>query len=727
VAKASPIQQSFNAGELSKLLFARSDVAKYKNGLEVCYNAKPLIQGAWKNRSGTYYVAGVKTNAKSTRIVRFEFSTTQAYIIEFGDLYCRFYMDHGQIAVSGVAAYNGATNYVIGDLVSSAGVNYYCIAATVGNAPPNATYWYALTGTIYEIPTPYVEADLFELSFTQSADVLYIAHQSYAPRKLSRTAHTDWTLTTIDFLDGPYLPTNAGTTTFTLSGTTGSVTVTASAITGINNNTGFQTTDVGRLIRWKDPAGNWTWLQITARTNTTVVTATIRGPNASAATATINWRLGVWSDTTGYPGTVAFFEDRLFWGGSTDYPQRLDGSKSGDYENYAPTGTDGTVAADNAVAFTLNAGTVNVIRWMVDNEKGLLVGTVGGEWLVRPSTQSEALSPTNIKAAQSDSKGSKQIQAIKAGRATLFVQRAGRKLRELAYVFEVDGFRAPDLTPLAEHITRGGLGELVYQQEPHSVVWSVRGDGALVGLTYERDQDVLGWHWHEIAGSFGSGIAVVESIAGIPEPNGTYDELWLIVKRTINGATVRHIEYMKKDFEEEDDVEDAFFVDSGLTYSGAAATVITGLDHLEGQTVSILANGATHPTKVVSGGSITLDRSATKAHIGLGYVSDGKNMPWEAGAADGTAQGKIKRPHTCFFRLHNSMGLKYGSSFAKLDEVSFRTSTDDTASPVPLFTGDKLVDWPGDYDVYGQICWRQDKPLPLTVLAVGPQLHTQDR
>jgi hypothetical protein len=727
VAKASPIQQSFNAGELSKLMAARFDVAKYRSGLEVCYNALPLIQGGWKNRSGTYYVTGVKTHAKATRVVRFEFSTTQAYIIEFGDLYCRFYMDHGQIQVSGVAAYSGATAYVIGDLVESAGVNYYCIAATTGNAPPNATYWYPLAGTIYEIPTPYVEADLFELSFTQSADVLYIAHQGYTQRKLSRTAHTNWTLTTIAFLDGPYLSTNATPTTLTLSAVTGSVTVTASAITGINSNTGFQVTDIGRLIRWKDPAGNWTWLRITARASTTQVTALISGANASAATATVNWRLGVWSDTTGYPGATVFFEDRLFWGGPTNYPQRLDGSKSSDYENFAPSAADGTVAADNSVGFTLNASTVNVIRWLLDDEKGLLVGTVGGEWLVRPSSQSEALSPTNIKASQSDGRGSKQVQAIKAGRATLFVQRAGRKLRELAYVFEVDGFRAPDLTPLAEHITLSGLGELAYQQEPHSVVWSVRGDGVLVGLTYERDQDVLGWHRHEIAGAFGSGIAVVESIAVIPEPDGEYDELWLVVKRTIDGATVRYIEYMKKNFEEGDDIEDAFFVDAGLTYSGAAATVITGLDHLEGETVSVWADGAAHPTKVVSGGSITLEREATKAQIGLGYDSDGKTMPVEAGAADGTAQGKIKRVHTCFFRLHNSMGLKYGSSFDDMDEVSFRTSTHATASPVPLFTGDKLVDWPADYDVYGQICWRQSLPAPLTVLAVGPQLHTQDR
>lgn len=678
--KVSPLQSNFNAGELSPLMAARSDVTKYKNGLEVCLNAYLLIQGGWKSRDGTKFVSEVKDSTKKTRVVRFEFSTTQAYIIEFGDLYCRFYMNHAQI----------------------------------------------LSGPAYEIFTPYLEADLFQLEFTQSADVLYIAHPKYAQRKLSRTGHTAWALTTISFLDGPYLPTNATETTLTPSAATGSgITITASATTGINGNAGFKTTDVGRFIRLKEGTA-WGYVKIVGWTSTTVVTVNVVN-TLTNINAKVNWRLGVWSDTTGYPSAVAFFEDRLFWGGPTSYPQRLDGSKSGDYENMAPSDTSGTIAADNAVGYTLNGSTVDVVRWMMDDEKGLLVGTTGGEWLVRPSTQNEALSPTNVSAKRSDSQGSAYVQAIRAGRATLFVQRAGRKLHELAYLFEVDGFRAPDLTPLSEHITRTGVTMLAYQQEPHRRVWAVRGDGVLVGLTYERDQDVTGWHRHILGGAFGSGSAVVESIAVIPEPNGAYDELWLIVKRTINGATKRYIEYMVKSFDEGDARADAFFVDCGLTYSGAPATVISGLTHLEGQTVAIWADGATHPNRTVTAGQITLDRAASKVHVGLTYNSDGKTMKPDAGAADGTAQGKTKRVTNVFFRLHNSSGLKYGADFTSLDTVSFRDSYDPTATALPLFTGDKFVEWPGGYDGDGQICWRRDYPGPLTVLAIGPQLVTQDR
>lgn len=725
--KVSPIQNNFNAGEFSPLLYGRVDIEKYKSALKTCLNHVLYVQGGATRRPGTYFVAEVKDSSKATRVVRFEFSVTQAYIIEFGDHYCRFYKDHGQIQVSGVAAWSGATNYVVGDLAEQAGVNYYCKVAHVNQAPPNATYWHALTGTIFEIPTPYDEADIFELKFTQSADVLYIAHPGYAPRKLSRTGHTAWTLTEIDFLDGPYLNTNATATTLTLSGTTGSVTVTASAAAGINDGQGFLSSDVGRLIRWKDPAGNWTWLEITAWTSATVVTATIRGANASGTTATVNWRLGLWSAYTGYPGAVSFYEDRLFWGGSSAYPTRIDGSKSGDYENMEPTAEDGSVADDNAVAFSLNANEVNVIRWLMEDEKGLLAGTVGGEWLVRPSAASEALSPTNVSAKKSTAYGSANCAPVRAGRATLFVQRHRRKIRELAYLFEVDGFRAPDLTVLSEHITSSGIKEIAYQQEPQSIVWAVRNDGVLAGLTYERDQEVVGWHRHTLGGSFGTGSAVAESAACIPAPDGTRDEAWLVVKRTINGTTVRYIEYMTKLFDDDDAQEDAFFVDCGLTYDGAAVTTIAGLDHLEGETVAVLADGATHPDCAVASGQITLDRPASVVQAGLAYRSDGQMLRLDAGAADGTAQGKLQRAHLATFRLHNAAGLLVGRDFDNLDAIPFRDSEDDTGAAVPLFTGDKEVSWDGDYTTENYFCWRVEQPVPCTVLAVMPQLHTQDR
>lgn len=729
--KVAAIQSAFNWGEFSPLMYGQVRFERYDNALALCENFIPMIQGPLTRRPGTYFVSEVKTSAKSTRLIRFEFSTTQAYIIEFGDLYLRFYRDHGQIVTSGVAAWVTATAYVVGDLRTNAGTTYYCTTAHTSGVFATdlaSGYWYAQTGAIYEIPTPYVEADLFELSFTQSADVLYITHPSYAPRKLSRTGHTAWTLATIDFLDGPYLSTNATATTLTPSATTGNgITITASAVTGINGGQGFKTTDVGRLVRIQHST-TWGYAKIVGWTSTTVVTADVKSA-FGATTASANWRLGVWSGTTGYPACVTFYEDRLFFGGSISYPTRIDGSKSGDYENFAPTSTASVVANDNAVAFTLNSNQVDVVRWLVGDEKGLLIGTAGSEWVMRPSSQSEALSPTNITAKPATPHGSASVPPLRVGKSVLFVQRSGRKVRDYAYVFEVDGFRSPDVTTFAEHITQGGLVEMAYQQEPIGTVWAARGDGTLLSCLFNREQDAIGWGRHILGGAFGSGDAVVESVASIPEPNGTYDEVWLVVKRTVDGATVRYIEYMTKLFntDDGDTVQDAFYVDCGLTYSGAAVTTVSGLDHLEGETVKVLADGSAHPDCEVVSGAITLSRSATKVHAGLGYSSNGKTLRYEAGAADGTAQGKTQRINRVAFRFHETVGCKFGPDEDNLDEITFRMPSDPMDQPVPLFSGDKSQEWPGGYYSGAQIYFRQEQPLPFTLLGVFPILTTYDR
>ena len=672
--KASPLKDSFNAGEFSELTASRVRFEKYQNALRLCENMIPLVQGGVTRRTGTMFVSEVKTSAKETRLIDFEYSVTQAYMLEFGDQYIRFYRDRGQIET----------------------------------AP----------STPYEIATPYLEADLFQLKYTQSADVLYITHPSYAPRKLSRTGHTAWTLTTIDFQDGPYLSTNSTATTITLSGTTGSVTVTAS--TAI-----FASTDVGRHIRFKSTGSTWGWLKITAYTSTTQVTATVQRSPA-AATASADWRLGFWSATTGYPSCVTFFEDRLFFANNSLRPQRIDGSIVGDYENFAPTASDGVVADDNALTITLNANDVNAIMWMIDDEKGLLVGTKSGEWMVRPSSLQEAMTPTNVAAKRSTAYGSASLQAVRAGRASIYVQRAGKKARELAYVYEVDGFRSPDMNVLSSHVLKDGVKQFNYQQEPFSVIWFVRNDGQLVGLTYERDQDVVGWHRHIIGGSFGSGDAVVESVNVIPSPSGDSDDVWIIVKRTINSVTKRYIEYITPNFED-DTTTDAFFVDCGLTYDSTPTTSISGLDHLEGETLSVLADGATHPDVVVASGAVTLTRSASVVHLGLPYVSNVQTLRLEAGAADGTAQGKTKRIHRVAMRLYKTLGLKFGPDSSRLDILPFRTSADEMGNPPLLYTGDKSVSWNNGYETEGYIYLRQDQPLPFTLLGIFPQLHTQDR
>ena len=757
--KASPIQNNFNAGEVTPLLAGRTDIAKYRNALKVSLNGIPLVQGGWTRRPGMIFIGESKNHSEKAYLYPFEFSVEQAYMLAFGPSGIRVIRNNGLItftpqAITAISATNpavvtyvGADSYANGDRVAIASVsgmtqvnnreftvaNVNAGANTFELSGVNATGYdaYVSGGTvaeIFEIALGYAEADLFQLKFTQSADVLYITHPSYTPYKLTRTGHTSWTANQIQFQDGPYLIINPTTTTFTLSATSGIVTVTASAVAGINDGAGFVTTDPGRLIRWRDPANNWTWLRIITFLTTTTVLAEIIGPNASAGTATVNWRLGVWSETTGYPAVATFFEDRLFFGGPTSFPQRIDGSKSGDYENFAPTNPAGLVADDNAVSFTLNSNDVNVIRWMVDDEKGLLVGTVGGEWIVRPSVQAEALSPTNIVAKQSTTYGSANLPAIKAGKAALFVQRAGRKLRELAYVFEADGFRAPDMSVLAEHITNGGIVDLAYQKEPQSVLWLVRADGVLLSFTYEREQDVLGWGRHILGGAFGGGDTVVESVGCIPASDGSRDEVYVVVKRTVNGNTKRYIEYMDKIWDGETDQVDAKFIDSMLTYDGAPTTTITGLWHLEGQDVSVLVDGATHPNKTVTNGKIALDREGSVVHVGLGYNSDGQMLRIEAGAADGTAQGKLQRNHRVIVRVWETLGLRLGHEFSgTMYRPPMRSSADPTDAAVPLFTGDVEMQWEGGYSTENYVCWRFDQPLPGTIIAVMPQMHTQDR
>lgn len=767
MGRESTIQAAFNAGELSPLLLGRVDLAKRGNGLYTCLNAIPLSQGGWTRRPGTLFLKEVKFSNRETRLFPFQYSVTQNYVLEFGHLYVRFFTSHGILtqtaqditaitkANPAVVTYSGTDTYANGDRVYitsvggmtqvnnrefvvanvDTGANTFELQEWVSGAAANvnsSSYGTYTTGgtvaEIFEVVTTLEEADLADVRVLQSADTLYILHPDFMPQKLVRNSALSWTLSDLTFTDGPYDVMNATTTTLSPSAATGTVTVVASAVTGINNNTGFQATDVGRLVRMQQ-GSVWGYAEITTVGSTVSVTADVLS-TLTNTNAKVNWRLGVWSDTTGFPRAGTFSGDRLFLAGAASYPQRLDGSMVGRYENFSPSATDGTVADDNAVSRVLNSNDVNNIRWLADNEKGLLAGTARGEWVTRPSSQNEALTPTNIDSKPSTKHGSAEAAPVQAGKALLFVQRAGKKLREFAYVFEVDGFRAPDMTILAEHIMRPSVTELAYQEEPQAIVWGVRSDGTLLGFTYERDQEVLGWHRHELGGQSDSGalaIPVVESLAVVAAPDGTRDELYLIVQRYINGASRRYVELMTKLWETEDDQEDAFHVDCGWTeVSSPADTTVTGLWHLEGETVTVYADGAYHPDVVVTNGVATLTRSASVVSLGYGFQSDGVTMPLEGGAAEGSAQGKKKRIARTGFWLLDTLGFKYGPSFDKLTEVLVREHGDDYGEATALFTGVVRLRFEGDYDRLGQVYWRCEGPFPATVLATMPQVTTSD-
>jgi len=774
MARVAAQLTNFTGGELSPRLDGRNDLAKYSSGCATLENLVIYPHGSAARRPGTNFVAAVKDSTKKTRLIPFEFSTTQTYMLEFGDQYIRFYKDNGQI-LSG--------------------------------------------GSAYEISTPYLEAELFDLKFAQSADIMYICHPNHEVEKLSRTGHTSWSLTDVDFTKGPFLDANTTTTTLTPSAAgTGSRTITASAVTGINGGSGFLATDVGRQIHFNDGYG-----VITAITSTTVVTANITTAFANANAIT-NWFLGAFSDTTGHPSCVTFFEQRLVFAATLNNPQTVYFSKSGDYENM-DANLGGTIADDDAIIYTIASNQVNAIRFMTAT-RTLIIGTAGGEFVVSGGGTDSAITPTNILIKKQSNHGAANIDAIAVGNATLFLQRARRKIRELAYNFDVDGYVAPDMTILAEHITEGGLTQVAYQQEPNQIVYATREDGELVGLTYQREQQVTAWHRHIFGGRFGiatitvsdyanianktkitltksdgttvdfesttgtagtnqfktetnnnttatnlknainahanftatvssavvtitetaheatgyltiksfdktrltstsEGKAVAESVAVIPTDDKEY-QTYVIIKRTVNGATKRYVEYLNElDFDEADNTS-FNFLDSALSYSGSAVTNLSGLSHLEGQVVSILADGATHPNKTVSSGAVTLDRSAKDVKIGLAFTSLLQTMRLDAGSQDGTSQGKTKRIYDITVRMFETIGIEVGPNLDDMERIPFRTSANLMDEGIPPFTGDKEVEFRGNYETDGFIFVRQTQPLPFTILSLYPRLVTND-
>ncbi len=469
---------SFTAGEMSDSMQGRTDFAKYFSAASRIENFVVLPHGPITRRPGTYFVSEVKTSSAKTRLIPFSFSTEQTYVLEFGNQYIRFYKDDGQITSGGSA---------------------------------------------YEISSPYTTAQLFDLKFAQSADVMYICNENHPVKKLSRTGHTSWTLADVDFTDGPYLDSNTSSTTMTPSGTTGSITITASS-------SAFVSTDVNRFINFSNG-----YAKITAFTSATVVSATVEDDfdNTNAVT---DWKLGAFSTTTGHPRCVSFFEQRLVFAGTSNQPQTMFFSKSGDYENMTSGTND-----DDAMIYTIASNQVNAIQ-ALKATRTLIVMTTGGEYAVSSGAAQDAITPTNINIRKQSNYGSSGVDALSIGNATIFLQRARRKIRELAYNFDTDGYTAPDLTILADHISESGLTDMSYQQEPYSVVWAVRADGQMAGLTYNRLENVVAWHRHIFGGKSDTGKTVkqqkISFTANSTNVNTTSNQITITVHGLATGDQV---------------------------------------------------------------------------------------------------------------------------------------------------------------------------------------------
>ena len=684
MAKVTPIQTNFTGGEISPRLLGRVDLTKYTSSVQRCENFICFPHGGITKRSGTRFIAEVKDSSKKVRLIPFIFSTVQAYVLEFGDGYVRFYRNEGQIE----------------------------------NISP-------LVGP-YEIVSPYAEADLDDLKFTQSADILYLTHPNYQTRKLSRTGHNAWTFSLLEHIDGPYGDINTTSTTLSCTHTTGTATVTASSTTGINNNAGFNSGDINRSIRLL-LSGVWGAGKITAVNSTTEVVIEVFSDFEMGAnnTATDNWRLGIWSDNTGWPTTCTFYQQRLFFANNQAQPNTVWASESGNFETFSPTNRDAEVLDDSGLDLTLATDQVNAIRWMY-GAKQLQLGTSDGPFIMSSGSENLALTPNNVTVNRETTDGTANLRPVGASRATIFIDRTRTKIRELAYNLEVDGFSTPDLTLIAEHITTGNARELAYTRSPDSLIWTLLDSGELRCLTYERAQDVVAWHRHIIGGT----DTKVISIAAIPSADELEEQLYMVVERTINGSTKKYVEFLEKAFDQAkgDEPKDAFFVDSGLTYAdpNVAVTTITGLSHLEGETVKVLADGANHPDKVVAQGSITLERSANTVHVGLSYRALMRTLAPEVQSESGPSQGKTRRIERITARVVDTYTLKIGPELNNLQEIPFRTPSIPMGK-LELYTGDKRLLLQHTPDRQFDLYFVHDDPLPCTILAIMYALVVSER
>jgi hypothetical protein len=511
------------------------------------------------------------------------------------------------------------------------------------------------------------------------------------------------------------------------------LTLTASAVTGINNDTGFKSTDVGRLIRLKGSDNVWRQLKITAFTNTTTVTVQLLGEPFPDLNPSASWRLGAYSDTTGHPNTATFHDDCFWLGGTTAFPDFFAKSITGAYESFAPTTETGEVLATSGYAGRLNARRLSKIKWMESNKDGLAMGTGSKEYLLRSQdSTNKTLNPKDgIKAVDSGSRGSSDMPPVAIDSQVLFGSRGGRTIREFAYTYETDGYKSPSMSSLASHLGISPFVRQAYAAEPFSIDWILRANGTIVGLTYNRDENVVGWHRHDFGG-------VVESLAVLPSNDQLQDVLWLVVKRTIDGSDKRYIEKLTRFWDFDSVIEDAHFVDCGLRYVGSPTDRIYGLQHLEGrEDIYGLADNIPVGPFTVTDGYVDLDTEASNVVLGIGFESYGETSRLENGAADGTAQGKLKRMQNVSVNVWQSYGGEIGTWNEQTQEVEwvpldehYRPTDATEIETIELRSGilGPITPAPG-YEKNGSVYFRRrkDQPYPFNIVAFMPQMVTQDR
>lgn len=759
--------RSFAGGEITPELAGRLDLTKYQTGLSLCRNFITLPHGPAARRPGFEFVRAAGDSTHAVRLIPFTFSVSQTAVIELGHQYVRFHLNGGTLIDPG-------------------------------------------TGLPYQIASPYQSADLFDIHFSQSADVVTLAHPAYALRELRRLTATTWELVTVSFAPPSATPTItaaatvanssnlttqyyvatavkddgvteslasarvSATNNLTLAGNYNTITLTGVdgyqrynvyklrggvygyigqiAPRGISPKTitsavGYDSTFVsykrvrvttstahGFLTGDKVVIAGTTYfdgLYAVTVESTTVFTYAKKsfvGASANTGTASIpDLQLvddNVLADTTqsppeniialnanpgDYPAAAIYHEQRRWFAGTDDKPQVLWGTR---------TGTDSNLTSSipmreaDAMELRVAASQYNRIRHLVALSD-LLALTAGGEFRVF-ADGAPAITPTSVSIKPQGYAGASNVQPVVTTGSVLYVQAQGSRIRELAYSWEANAYRTTDATIMAPHRFNGRtVKDLAYARAPDSLLWAVRDDGVLLGMTYVPDQQVYGWHAHDTDGAF-------ESVCVVPE--GNEDVLYAVVRRTIGASTLRYVERLRTRILT--DQADAFFVDSGLTYSGAPVTTLSGLGHLEGKEVSILADGAVHPPRTVTSGSVTLERAASKVHVGLPITADLRTLPLVMEGSQAAGQGTMKNVTRVHLRVTQSSIVKAGPAFDRLREYPARAISDPYGSPPVLRDGELSLAIDPGWNTDAAVCVRQDLPLPLTVTAMTLEVQS---
>lgn len=751
------IQTAFSAGEITNDVFGRVDIDWYRLALAECRNCFVRAHGGVSNRAGLRFVSEVFSSPRKSRLVEFQYSTLQTYGLEFGENILRVIKNKGLvlepdknitaitkanpavITINSHGYSNGKKVFLknIGGMTELNG-RFFDVTVvdsnkiSIGVDSTNYTTYTSggKCGVVFQLATPYSEQEVQELKFVQSADVVYITHKNHKPKELTRSDHHVWTLSDMAFSPELSAPTGL-TATVPDTGTpqkTYKYVVTAETEAGEES---IASSEVSAVSKDMDQGGtiSLSWNPVSGAVRYNIYKeqngAGIHGWVGSSSNLTFidDNMVGDMSNTptTGarnpfdgsgkYPSVVSFYEQRSIFGATGDQPQTVFASRTGNYNNM---GVSKPARDDDAITFTLASKQVNDIKHIFDLND-LILFTGGGEWRVHGGAEGDPITPSGINAKKQTGWGCNDVVPTLIGETVLFVQKEGKKVRALGYDLEKAGYKGNDLSIRVPHFFEDGatIVDMAYAQEPHSIVWCVLSNGDLLGFTYVEEQNVWAWHKHTTDGQF-------ENVMVIDE--GGYSVPYFVVKRYVNGSHKRYIEYLdNRDFQS---VEDAFFVDSGLSYEGPAIDKVKGLDHLEGKKVSVLGDGNVQNQKTVVDGSINLDREVTKLHIGLPYLSHIKTLR-PALNIPGGGQGKQKVLDDVSLRVKKTRGIKVGKDLNNLDSFEeIKAENLIPNEPLPLVTGDltELI-FENGYDDDGQFFVVQDYPLPMTILALIPSLE----